>query len=97
MCAAVKIGAAERRRLPREKILKSGVIVYDGGAKTMDCMLINFSEEGAKLRPLDALALPKSFELRVGRGPVYYCKYLRRNGCDIAVTFIAKGMDKVKR
>jgi hypothetical protein len=41
--------------------------------------------------------LPKSFELRVGRGPVYYCKFLRRNGCDIAVTFIAKGMDKVKR
>jgi hypothetical protein len=57
-------------------------------------MLINFSEEGAKLRPLDALALPATFELRVGRSAVYFCEFLRRNGCDIAVRFIAKGMDR---
>ena len=96
MTAATRSGAAERRRLPREKILKSGIIVYDGGRKTMDCMLINYSEEGAKLRPLDALALPHNFELRIGRNAVYFCEFLRRNGCDIAVRFIAKGIDRPK-
>lgn len=94
MSAATKSGAAERRRLPREKILKSGIIVYDRGTKTMDCMLINFSEEGAKLRPLDALALPQTFELRIGRNAVYFCEFLRRTGCDIGVRFLAKGMDR---
>lgn len=94
MSAAAKSGAAERRRLPREKILKSGIIVYDRGTKTMDCMLINFSAEGAKLRPLDALALPQTFELRIGRNAVYFCEFLRRTGCDIGVRFLAKGMDR---
>ncbi len=60
----------------------------------MDCMLINFSDEGAKLRPLDALALPPTFELRVGRNAVYFCEFLRRTGCDIAVRFIARGLDR---
>jgi hypothetical protein len=93
MPTVTKSSAAERRRLPREKILKSGVIVYDRGRKTMDCMLVNYSEEGARLRPLDALALPAAFELRIGRNAVYFCEFLRRNGCDIAVRFVAKGID----
>ena len=95
MPTAIKGRAAERRRLPREKILKSGVIVYGRERKTMDCMLINYSEEGAKLRPLDALDLPAHFELRIGRNAVYFCEFLRRTGCDIAVRFVAKGIDAV--
>lgn len=96
MPTATKSSAAERRRLPREKILKSGVIIYDRARKTMDCMLINYSEEGAKIRPLDALALPTHFELRIGRNAVYFCEFLRRNGCDVAVRFVARGMDRVE-
>ena len=96
MPTATKSAAAERRRLPREKILKSGVVVYGQGQKTMDCMLINYSEEGAKIRPLDALELPHHFELRIGRNAVYFCEFLRRTGCDVAVRFIARGMDRVE-
>ena len=96
MPTATKSSAAERRRLPREKILKSGVIVYDRGRQTMDCMLINYSEEGAKIRPLDALALPNYFELQIGRNAVYFCEFLRRTGCDVAVRFVAKGLDRLE-
>lgn len=96
MPTATKSSAAERRRLPREKILKSGVVVYGQGQETMDCMLINYSEEGAKIRPLDALALPSHFELRIGRNAVYFCEFLRRTGCDVAVRFVAKGIDRVE-
>lgn len=90
----VRPDASERRRLPREKILKSGVVIYGPDRRVMDCMLINYSEDGAKIRPLDALALPQHFELQLGQRAVYFCEYLRRTGCDVAVRFVARGLDK---
>jgi hypothetical protein len=94
MATVINADAAERRRLPREKILKSGVIVYGRDRQTMDCMLVNYSEEGAKIRPLDPLVLPQHFELLLGRSAVYFCEFLRRTGCDVAVRFVARGIDK---
>lgn len=86
--------ARERRRIPREKILKSGQIVYGRDRRTMDCMLVNYSEDGAKIRPLDPLVLPQHFELKLGRSAVYFCEFLRRTGCDVAVRFVACGLDR---
>lgn len=88
--------ARERRRLPREKILKSGQIVYGRDRQTMDCMLVNYSEDGARIRPLDPLVLPQYFELQLGRSAVYFCEFLRRTGCDVAVRFVARGLDRPK-
>lgn len=94
MATATNVSAADRRRLPREKILKSGIVIYGRDRRTMDCMLVNYSEDGAKIRPLDALALPQHFELHLGRSAVYFCEFLRRTGCDVAVRFVARGMDR---
>ena len=97
MNTATQAAAADRRRLPREKILKSGIVIYGRDRQTMDCMLINYSEDGAKIRPLDALALPQFFELQLGRSAVYFCEFLRRTGCDVAVRFVARGIDQTGR
>ena len=43
MATVTNADAAERRRLPREKILKSGQIIYGRDRQTMDCMLVNYS------------------------------------------------------
>lgn len=94
MVTTTHADARERRRIPREKILKSGQIIYGRDRQAMDCMLVNYSEDGAKIRPLDPLVLPQHFELQLGRSAVYFCEFLRRTGCDVAVRFVARGLDR---
>ena len=60
---------ADRRQHGRAHVLKRARLVYRSGWSSVDCVVLDLSPGGARIR-LDALlGLPDRFELRVVGGP----------------------------
>ncbi len=79
---------ADKRRAKREAIFDKGMIVYNDGFCTMDCAVIDYSVDGAKLKPLRARDCPVYFQLRIKHGPTRSCMVVRRSGAELAVRFL---------
>ncbi len=54
---------SERRTAGRHRTLKAGTIVLNEGLSTIDCLVRNLSESGARLEVENPLTLPDRFEL----------------------------------
>ena len=52
----------EHRRSPRQRVLKSGKIIYGGGSIVIDCTIRNLSATGARLQVPTSVAIPDRFE-----------------------------------
>ena len=52
----------ERRRMPRQRTLKSARVVIDGQGPVLDCIVRNLSPRGALLL-VPSLAVPDRFDL----------------------------------
>lgn len=52
----------EHRRSPRQRVLKSGKIIYGGGSIVVDCTIRNLSATGARLQVPTSVAIPDRFE-----------------------------------
>ena len=77
---------AELRAKPRLKSLIAATIVYNNGQCTLDCVIRNISETGAKLSVPASVALPDRFDLTVPqRSATYRAQYARRG--EIGVLF----------
>lgn len=61
---------AERRRHERERVLRRARIVYRRGWSSLDCVVLDLSSGGARLRVGGLLGFPERFELRIDGGPV---------------------------
>lgn len=59
----------DKRRHPRAHVLKRARIVFSRGHSTLDCILLDLSPGGARIRVDEWLALPERFELRIENGP----------------------------
>jgi len=79
---------SEKRRSKREAIFDKAMIVYNDGFCTMDCDVVDYSVDGAKLKPLRGRDCPVYFQLRVKHGPTRNCMVVRRDGGKIAVRFL---------
>jgi hypothetical protein len=53
----------ERRKKPRSRALKAGKIIYNRQLFSIDCMVKNFSENGASLDVTTSSGIPDTFEL----------------------------------
>jgi PilZ domain len=78
----------ERRALDRRKMLGSGVLSFAGGNCTMDCVVLDLSEGGARLRPADMLACPDDFLLATKEGGRIACQIVWRRNDLVGVRFI---------
>jgi hypothetical protein len=58
----------ERRRFDRQRVLRRGRIVFRRGHGAIDCVLLDISPGGARLRAPGLLAVPERFELRLDDG-----------------------------
>ena len=54
----------EHRASRRQRVLKSGKIVYGNGSIVVDCTIRNISETGAQLKVPTTVAIPDQFEFR---------------------------------
>jgi DNA-binding response OmpR family regulator len=78
----------ERRHGARGSVLKAGRIVYRAATCTMDCVVLNLSDQGAALQPEDALRCPDAFTLKIQHGPSYRCEVCWRYRSKLGVRFL---------
>ena len=77
----------ERRQEVRYRSLKAGLIIFNDGNSTYNCIVRNISQNGAKLA-FDQLArLPDQFVLRLQDGLQHNCEVRWRKALDIGVSF----------
>lgn len=86
--AAAKASRSDRRASPRKRTLKRAAIVIDGKHDVIDGMVLDMSETGAKIRPVNITRLPPRFELRCGFGRTYSCEIVRRSAFYLGVQFV---------
>jgi hypothetical protein len=80
-------GGTERRRHPRQRVLKSAAIVFRGGNCSIACHILDMSETGALLMPLDVTSCPTEFVLRPRGGAPRNCEVVWRTGRKIGVRY----------
>lgn len=78
----------ERRRHPRSRVLRRARIVFRGGHSTIDVILLDLSDGGARLRSPGLLAIPERFELRIENGPSYDAAVAFRHADTTGVRFL---------
>ena len=61
--------ADEQRQASRSHVLRRARIVFRRGQSTVDCVVLDLSVTGAKLRVDQLMPLPGRFELRIENGP----------------------------
>ncbi len=78
---------SERRSSQRQRTLKGGRIVFNGGRSTIECVVRNLSETGAKLKVNSILGIPDGFELLLSDGSRQRCRLVWRSMTEIGVAF----------
>ena len=58
----------DRRSSKRHRVLHRARVVFRCGYSTVDCVVLDLSEGGARIRIGNWLALPPTFELRMENG-----------------------------
>ncbi|MDX1401040.1 MAG: hypothetical protein R3245_03885, partial [Kiloniellales bacterium] len=69
---------------------KSSEIVYKKAFCLMNCLVLDLSENGARLRPDDAEACPEVFLLRLTDGVCHVCSVAWREDQELGVMFVAQ-------
>ena len=78
----------ERRRAPRQRTLLGGKLVHSGGLFSMNCVLRNLSDTGARLSLPPGAAAPDSFDLiDLKHGVAFACRVVWRQYPMVGVTF----------
>jgi hypothetical protein len=79
---------AERRESPRAHVLRRGRIVYRRGLSTIDCVVLDVSSGGARLKVDEWVMLPRRFELRIENGPVHEAEVRYRDLQTTGIRFV---------
>ena len=82
-----KSSVKERRKSLRMASIRGGTIVYGRDRRSMSCILLDISDDGAKLVPADILDCPDRFTLKVADWSARDCKVIWRQGTLMGVKF----------
>ena len=86
--AMLTLANAEQRRAPRIRSLIGARIVFNNGLATVDCLIRDVSETGAKLIVSSPVPLPDRFELTVPqKGTTRRVRVVWRRATEIGVRF----------
>src|SRR5262245_27325032 len=78
-----------RRKSARQKVFLDGRIYFNNRQSTVDCLVRDFSPDGAKLKVSEAVAIPETIDLYIlARDETYHAKVRWRRGVDVGVSFI---------
>jgi hypothetical protein len=84
--------ANHQRRSPRIRSLIAARIIYNNDASTLDCVIRNISEDGAKLQLSGGAAIPIEFSLLIIKKEVTrQARITWRSGEEIGVEFLRPG------
>lgn len=77
----------ERRRERRNRTLKGGRIVFNGGFSVVACTIRNLSQGGALLQVPSVVGIPREFDLEMDAAPRRTCHVMWRTEERIGVAF----------
>jgi hypothetical protein len=77
----------ERRSAPRKRTLKGGRIAFNAGQSTIECVVLNLSETGAKLRVTSVMGIPDTFDLLLADKSRRRCRVAWRKLDEMGVAF----------
>jgi hypothetical protein len=77
-----------RRHGARRRVLKSALIVFNGGHCTLGCQILDVSETGALIRPSDIFLCPDEFVLQPRIGSLRHCEVVWRKPDMVGVRYI---------
>ena len=81
---------AERRPVPRRRVLLGGVATYEDGAYTLKCQIRDLNEKGARITASGAQSLPEEFYLVVMRDHMAHkSRLVWRKGDDMGLEFLS--------
>ena len=78
----------ERRLQPRHRSFLQGRIFFNGRRSSLDCLIRDISDDGARLKVSNSIALPEIIELHIpNRDETYRAKIQWRTGDELGVAF----------
>ena len=78
----------ERRTLLRKRSFLQGRLYFNNRRSSLDCLVRDISNQGAKLKVSDSIAIPEIVELYIpNKDETYRAKVQWRTGFEIGVTF----------
>jgi hypothetical protein len=78
----------ERRTLLRKRSFLQGRLYFNIRRSSLDCLVRDISDQGAKLKVSDSIAIPEFVELHIpNKDETYRAKVQWRTGFEIGVTF----------
>jgi hypothetical protein len=80
--------SANRRQETRYRLLQRGRIIINGGFSAIDCVVLDVSAGGAKLKLAEWLVLPGRFDLKLGDQPPRKVEVCHRTPDTIGVRFV---------
>jgi hypothetical protein len=77
----------QRRQSPRRRVIKNAHIIFQQGHCSMRCRILDLSDTGAMLAPMDVLLCPREFVLKPDVGTPRDCEVMWRKSDSIGVRF----------
>jgi hypothetical protein len=78
----------DKRQAARMKVFKGGRIAFNGGHSSIDCVVRNISETGARVMVETTIGIPDIVSLVLNDGSTYQCEVRRRKINELGVHFI---------
>lgn len=79
----------EQRTAVRSRTVLRGSIIYNNRNSTIECLVRNFGDTGAKIIIDETMSFPQNFELYIAqKGLTYMAKVVWRHGNETGVKFI---------
>src|ERR1041385_5828174 len=79
---------SDRRIQRRQRVLKKALIVFNHGHTTIGCQVLDLSDSGGKLMPVDVVSCPREFTLRLPTGDSHLCEVKWRKRTVLGVQFV---------
>lgn len=77
----------DRRHHQRARVLRRAKIVFNRGYGALDCVLLDLSPGGARLKLHSLFGVPDRFELRIENGPAYAATVRYRETAAAGISF----------
>lgn len=78
----------ERRATPRHRTFLQGRVFYNNRRQSVDCIIRELTEDGARLTFADPVALPHAFELHIpNRDQILRVETVWHHGKEVGVKF----------
>jgi hypothetical protein len=81
-------GDGEKRRIPRQRVLKGAQIRFHGRSAAIDCVVRDSSKIGARLFVESPFGIPDRFELAQKGAAPRFCRVVWRKANQIGVEFL---------